>query len=275
MGDCRFCGHPAGMFRSQHKDCEERHTQAITSIRHQIAQAIVRGDDGQRAVEAVKPLGREGFVRGAAFTAEVIAGWEAALERFLDDGILTEDEERCILGFAQSAGLLDQVQPTQAYERIVKVAVLRDLQNGVVPNRVSLNGPLPINLQRGESIIWAFPGTEYLEERERREFVGRSQGVSVRVMKGVYYRVGSFKGRPVTRQERVSLGKGTLFVTNKHLTFAGDGKSVRIPYAKIVSFEQFSDGIGIMRDAATAKPQIFRTGDGWFASNLVGMVAQS
>jgi len=31
----------------------------------------------------------------------------------------------------------------------------------------------------------------------------------------------------------------------------------------------YSDGIGIHRDAASAKPQIFVTGDGWFTYNLV------
>jgi len=51
-------------------------------------------------------------------------------------------------------------------------------------------------------------------------------------------------------------------------------KSVRLPYAKIVSFEPFSDGIGVMRDAATAKPQIFVTGDGWFTYNLVTNLSQ-
>ena len=104
--------------------------------------------------------------------------------------------------------------------------------------------------------------------------MGLSQGVSFRVMKGVYYRVGSFKGRPITRQERVSLGTGTLYVTDRNLYFSGSQKTMRVPYGKIVAFEQFSDGIGIMRDAATAKPQIFVTKDGWFICNLITLLAQ-
>ena len=30
-----------------------------------------------------------------------------------------------------------------------------------------------------------------------------------------------------------------------------------------------TDGVGIRRDAATAKPQFFITGDGWFTYNLL------
>ena len=45
-------------------------------------------------------------------------------------------------------------------------------------------------------------------------------------------------------------------------------------YDKIVDFEPYSDGFGIMRDAQAAKPQDFKTGDGWFASNLTTNLAQ-
>ena len=45
-------------------------------------------------------------------------------------------------------------------------------------------------------------------------------------------------------------------------------------YDRIMDFEPFSDGPGLMRDAQTAKPQSFRTGDGWFAYNLGVNLAQ-
>jgi hypothetical protein len=93
-------------------------------------------------------------------------------------------------------------------------------------------------------------------------------------MKGVYYRVGAFKAQPIETTERTYIDSGWVAITNKHVYFAGSRKSVRIPYTKIVSFEPFSDGFGIMRDAASAKPQIFVTGDGWFSYNLVANAAQ-
>ena len=51
-------------------------------------------------------------------------------------------------------------------------------------------------------------------------------------------------------------------------------REFRVRYDRIVDFEPFSDGFGIMRDAQTAKPQSFRTGDGWFAYNLAVNLAQ-
>ena len=37
-----------------------------------------------------------------------------------------------------------------------------------------------------------------------------------------------------------------------------------------MDFEPFSDGFRIMRDAQTAKPQSFRTGDEWFGYGPLG-----
>jgi hypothetical protein len=63
-------------------------------------------------------------------------------------------------------------------------------------------------------------------------------------------------------------------VTDKHIYFSGSHKKFRIRYDKIVAFEPYCDGVGVQRDAATAKPQTFRTGDGWFAYNLITNLAQ-
>ena len=42
----------------------------------------------------------------------------------------------------------------------------------------------------------------------------------------------------------------------------------------IVVFNPYEDGSGIMWDAQTAKPQAFRTGDGWSAYNLAANLSQ-
>ena len=68
---------------------------------------------------------------------------------------------------------------------------------------------------------------------------------------------------------------GLLGLTTKHIHFAGSRKRFRVRYDRIVAFEPFSDGFGIMRDAQTARPQTFQTGDGWFAYNLAANLARS
>ena len=274
MGDCAFCGQSAGLLRSQHKECAALNAQSQDKVRHAVAQCIQTGSDASHITSRILPLARQGFVPAKSLNDLLVDGWALAVYTFLEDGLLSPDEEARLMDFVQKTGIGQKLQQHPSYSLLAKAAQLRDLAQGHLQSRMKFSGPLSVNLQKGEIPIWAFPGTEYLEDRERREFVGRSQGVSIRVMKGVYYRVGSFKGNPVTHQERVSLGNGTLYVTNKNLYFAGSQKSVKIPYGKIISFEQFSNGIGIMRDLATAKPQIFVTNDGWFTYNLITQASQ-
>ncbi len=42
----------------------------------------------------------------------------------------------------------------------------------------------------------------------------------------------------------------------------------------IVPFNHYGHGIGVMRDAQTAKPQTFLPDDGWFVYNLVANLAR-
>jgi hypothetical protein len=97
--------------------------------------------------------------------------------------------------------------------------------------------------------------------------------MSFRVAKGVYFRTSSFRGHPVETTERVHVDTGIMAVTTKHVYFGGNQKNFRINFDKIVSFIPFSNGVGIQRDAATAKPQFLMTGDGWFTYNLLTNIA--
>lgn len=282
MGTCTYCGKPAGFLRSKHAECEEKNQQrerVIQGGRQQIAVEVVRAikdsDNFDNLEKNISEIEQSSFVPFIERKALLIRGWENSVEQFLEDGILDAAEEKRLVEFKERFTLSQSdLDKNGALTKTTKAAVLRDVLNGVIPQRMSVNGNLSINLQKGEQVVWAFPGSKYLEDKTRRQFVGSSQGVSVRVLKGVYYRVGAFKGHAVENTERVHVDTGMVIVTTKNIYFAGPQKSVRLPYSKIISFEPYSDGIGVMRDAATAKPQIFVTGDGWFTYNLVTNLSQ-
>lgn len=282
MGNCKYCGKPAGFLRGKHAECEEQHQQrerVIQGGRQRIAVEVLRAIKGSENFDSLEKtiaeIEQSSFVPPTERKALLTKGWENSVEQFLEDGILDTTEEKRLVEFKERFALSQsELDRNGALTKTAKAAVLRDVLNGVIPQRMSVDGNLPVNLQKGEQIVWAFSGSKYLEDKTRRQFVGGSQGVSVRVMKGVYYRVGAFKGQAVEHTERVHIDTGWVVVTNKNIYFAGPRKSVRLPYAKIVSFEPFSDGIGVMRDTATAKPQIFVTGDGWFTYNLVTNLSQ-
>ncbi len=283
MGNCIYCGQSAGWFSYKHAECEasyqaeqEKFTARRQNGRQEIAlraHAALNGTESLANLPAiVTRLQTEHGLSDNETRSLLVAEWERAVESFLDDGLLIAEEERRLVDFAHGNRL--EMNELPQFERVVKSAALTDLFNGHLPKRFNVPDNLPINLQRGEAIVWAWPNTAYLEDKTRRQYVGGSQGISLRIMSGVYYRVGAFKGKSIEHTERVRVDDGWLVVTDQNIYFAGQRKSLRVPYSKIISFEPFNDGIGIMRDAQTAMLQIFVTGDGWFTYNLITNIAK-
>ena len=127
---------------------------------------------------------------------------------------------------------------------------------------------------KSEQLVWVIQGVDYLETITRRERQGASHGVSIRVARGLYYSPRQFRSRPIEWEETVHADTGLLGLTTKHIHFAGRRKRFQVRYDRIVASDRYEDGLGIMRDAQTAKPQTFRTGEGWFAYNLAANLAQ-
>ena len=152
--------------------------------------------------------------------------------------------------------------------------MIRDVTQGIVPQRQQVSGHVPFNLMKSETLVWVIPSVDYLETVVRRERRGTSHGVSIRVARGLYYRPSTFRSRPIEWEETVHADTGMLGLTTKHIHFAGRRMRFRVRYDRIVAFDPCEEGFGIMRDAQTARPQAFRTGDDWFAYNLAANPAQ-
>jgi hypothetical protein len=270
MGKCKFCNENAGFLMSVHAECLNKHVEGVSKVKTEINNVF----DGTGFLTKLERYINESIEHSFMTQEEsrelLIGGWVNAVEVYLEDGLLDEQEEKLLAEFKNKFSLSQtELNKQGAITRTVKAAVLRDLTNGIVPDRFDVGSKLTINLQKNEHILWAFYGCDYLEDKTIRKYVGSSQGISIRIAKGLYYRTSAFQGNPVEYSQRVKIDRGDVVITDKNVYFSGGLKSVRIPYGKIVSFIPFSNGFGILKDAATAKPQIFLTGDGWFSYNLV------
>jgi len=275
MGQCIYCGRPAGFLKKTHKECKQQHEQGKSEVISLVGKIGAEGGDLHRLEKSIEHVASTSFINKDTLNSLVASGWERAVDVAFDDGLLSVEEESALSELKEHFSLPQQIlDKNGAYSKLVKGAVLRDIMDGNLPERIKIDGGLPFNLQKSEKVVWVFQDVNYYEEKTRTRYVGGSQGVSIRIAKGLYYRTGAFKGERVQTSETVHADTGLLGVTNKHIYFAGPSKRFRIAYNKIVAFEPFSDGIGVQRDAQTAKPQSFLTGDGWFTYNLITNLAQ-
>jgi len=275
LGNCRYCGKPVGFLKNKHAECEKTHTNGLKKIRNVVTSLLSDDSKIREQKTALQSIASNCYINNQDLNNAIHNAWEAAVDEAFEDGVLSENEEKRLLEMIKEFGFdQDALYSDPTYAKIVKGSVLREILEGKIPERIKTSSDLPFNFQKNEKLVWVFQDVKYYEMRTKREFRGGHHGVSMRVAKGFYYRVGSFRGFPVETTQTIHADTGILAITDKHLYFGGSEKIFRIKYDKILSFEPYSNGIGIQRDTMTAKPQIFETGDGWFTHNLVTNLAK-
>lgn len=276
MGKCIFCGLKAGFLKRKHKDCETNYFNGKKKIIDNICSTIIQNADFNNLENEVNIIAERNYIKTNEIVELYTKGFDNAVESFLNDGILTIEEEDKISKFKTHYNFeQDVIDKNGSFQKVLKAAILREILDGKIPEtKLNIQGNLPFLLQKSENVIWIFQNVDFFERRTRTVYQGNSQGVSMRIAKGVYYRVGAFKGNAVKIEEMKYISKGLIALTNKQIYFASSEKNFKVPYNKIVTVEPFEDGIGIQKDGANTKPQVFKGLDGWFTYNLISNLNQ-
>jgi hypothetical protein len=106
----------------------------------------------------------------------------------------------------------------------------------------------PVILKKTEKAIVVLPNITFKEPRAVRTSVGGYGGPTIRIAKGISFKLGGASSRSVSHDEIKAIDKGTLTITNKRLIFTGTMKTLNYNLSKIISINEFKDGIAIQRD---------------------------
>ena len=116
----------------------------------------------------------------------LIRAWEEAVEGAIEDGLLSLDEENALAKYSDHFDLTqEELNRNGAQTTLIQAGVIRDVTQGIVPQRQTITGAIPFNLMKSEQLVWVIDGVDYLETVTRRERRGTSHGVSIRVSSGV------------------------------------------------------------------------------------------
>lgn len=165
------------------------------------------------------------------------------LKKCIVDGRLSPDEEKELHDMAKSLNAEISFDP-DTQKILDKYRLFWRIDNGELPE-VESN----IHLQTSEKLYFK-TNIDWLEERTTTQRVNYG-GVSarVRIMKGVYYKIGSVAPEKVTTTEYKKIDNGTLYMTNKRFVFVGNHGNKNISYSKILSFTPYADGVHIDKDS--------------------------
>jgi hypothetical protein len=162
--------------------------------------------------------------------------------------------------------------PPPPEELEVQRQILDDLRSGIIPSRVNAPGYF---CKSGEKVLYAFNNVKCYRLKGHAHYVGGSHGVSVRIMKGVSYRVGAYRGHREVTQSMDFQSIGSLVVTNQAINFIGP-TSCRVLFKHIIDFKWYKDGIGFDTDAQTSNSYAFgrlRIADVEFLGQAVNLLS--
>ena len=276
---CIYCNKRCRVFTKAHKECRIKYSESSDHIENEIKNYFDRFDEenfkevdeiyNDKEFSKLEKIAEEGHVN---LYLTLTNSLNSKLDHFLEDGVLSINEESFLAHFIEQFNL-DQESYLTSFKikhKIVKASILRDVLDGnPLISRVKFNGNLPFNFLNKEFLVYYDVSVEYFEKRIKTTYKGSSDGVSVKIMKGVYYRKSSFRGSPVKTLNTVSVGTGTLALTNKHLYFSSANKNFRIRFDRIVTVTPYEDGIGVQKEGVSSKPMTFSNLDGWFYYNFI------
>lgn len=130
--------------------------------------------------------------------------------------------------------------------------LLRHIQSGELPT-------MPVSglvLQRSEVAYWVEPAVLLEERVVSRRYEGGYQGISIRIARGLSYRVGASRGNLISETGVVPVSAGELIITSKRVVFRGDKKGFNSRLDKLVDIHLFVDGVRLTD--GSGKPRTFR-----------------
>jgi hypothetical protein len=222
-------------------DCAARHADAKKQARRQYESTLTAIAAGTNLLTDGQQTDLDQLIQQAGYSASELAKLRSSAflkyaERMLADDILSAEEEESLAATAHFFGVTDiQAQYPSLLTRLI-VARVNDGRLPVMPS--------PRLLTKAGEQVHAETEAQLLKEVAVREYRGGSQGVSLRIMKGVRYHVGASRGRMVQVGTQIVVeDQGYISVSSQRVVFVGQKTTLDVPLNRLVGLEMFSDGI--------------------------------
>jgi len=181
--------------------------------------------------------------------SDIIDSFNFIYRHFIEDKELNEKEFELLDKFANELNLSkEDISFNENIRPYIFVYNIKEKNQ--LPETKLQNDEFNIIIKKGEILHHA--DSAILKELKTVSlgYSGGSRGVSIRIMKGVNYRVGGHRGQIIKEDVWKETSRGALLITNQRLLlspFAGN-KPVSIPLNKILSYQVYENGIEVYKE---------------------------
>ena len=209
------------------------------------------------ALRISPPLARQRFTQAAG------AILQSTFDAATSDRRLSPEEFERFSALAKEFGITPNFD-SGTLKTMDRFSLFWRIEHGELPTVT-----VPIRLQSGESCYFT-AAASWLEFRKQSTTVGYyNQGVSLRVMRGVYYHVGASRPRRISSEGLTTLDSGEIYITNKRVIFNGARRNLTLKLDSLLSFQAFSDGFALEK-ASGKSPHFSINGHAELANVILG-----
>jgi hypothetical protein len=170
------------------------------------------------------------------------AAWSAlsgALHDHLADDVLTEQEEAHLDALASAFGVQVSDLAGKNHAMFEEYVVARINDGHPLPDDST-----PLIAHAGETAYYPTFKVDLMKEVVDREMRGHSSGVSVRIAKGVTYRIGQVRAHSVVIGTHLEAeDSGSFVVTDRRAVFIGSRKTLEFRRDRLVGLDQYGNGL--------------------------------
>ncbi|HHW61497.1 MAG TPA: hypothetical protein GX404_06295 [Syntrophomonadaceae bacterium] len=194
---------------------------------------------------------------------------QACLDEAVSDQRLSPDEEEELMQIAINLGITPQLDDKT--ERVLqKFRLFWLIENGDIPAI-----DVDIKLQKNEVCYFTARADWYEYRRVTRRVRYGGPSVRIKVVKGVYWRMGDMGVRTLSDDELTHIDAGIIYLTNKRLIFIGRTQNKTIRLNKILDFNIYKNGVDIQKETGKSPFIKFKDNVDVFALILARLLSQS
>ena len=263
MGNCKYCGQPAGFLRWTHPKCQENHYLHLSKFKRIIDNCFAKNIDFDEFDSIFRKLAQDGVISQKEVDQLFQQSFDEFAKQIIIRGIVTDVELEEIERFIKKTEWSENKIDCHGYlSKVIYMHVKQSVKNGKIPTFHSIpKTECPFILNSDEKIIWIFNRVDFYNTKLHKSYSGGSNGISVRIARGVYYRTGGHKGKVEASYSLDYIDSGLLYLTTNGIYYKSNNQAIEVPFKKLMTFECFKNSIEIQLKSSQFKAMKFSNVD--------------
>jgi hypothetical protein len=239
VSTCEFCGIGLSFLERLtltkiHKKCHEEQERLLAEYCEELNEMIHQLNFSEEARQHLERLVKRGKLAEEQTRPLGVEAYRSLKEEKLNEGSMSEAGREELRAAQQFLHLRDVEADAENLDR------LRSLTFICEGNLPQVN--TSIRLKKNETGHYEGP-VKWCHLKTRRKRVAGSRGQSVRIAKGLSFKIGASQGYNTEWQELQTVDEGKVVLTSRRMLFIGKQKNLNVSYEKIMDLELYSDGV--------------------------------